>query len=320
VTVPQAQDQFPFLKQFVNNWPLYDIVSRFLHNHSRYMQTKLSGLNVTQGGSVNSEVDKGEASDIPDDPQDEEQIEMDVEEENGMDVEGGEHDEEENEMDVKGENENENEMDVEDGEHDPQTDENVIGPQVPHRPDPDSQAAQANPPPPSHPSPSKAQSKPRPKQVQNSKPTGNTQPHEPLTPSHPGVTKAPSMAGPKSHEKRALKKGSHPDSQAAAAPSTPAPNKTQSRPRLKLVGNSKPTGIADTVSPQAPSTISPTIKIPPKHLRTKAMLENVPAHPKRAMDDAPEDTETSPPAKKSRNSYSEPEDVVCPSLNNDVKG
>ena len=421
MTVPQAQDQFPFLKRFVNNWPLYDIVSRFLRNHSRYMQTKFSGLDVTQGGSVDSEVDKGDAGDAPNDPQGEEENEMDVEEENGMDVEEGEHDEEENEMDV------------EDGEHDPQTDENVIGPQVPHppppshpvqskapsttktlerrvpkkgsrpdpdsqaaggpsqshradppppshpvqskappttktlerrapkkgsRPDPDSQAAggpsqshQVGPPPPSHPSPSKepAQSKSRPKQVQNSNATGNTQLHDshgehdpqtsesvvarskhntqepsqcrladPQPPFHPGVSKAPSTARPKTHEKRAPKNGSRPDSRVAAAPPTPTPNKTQSRPRPKQVGNSKLTGTADTVSPQAPSTISATIKIPPKHLRTKGMLEHMTAHPKRAMDDAQEDTETSPPAKKSRNTYAE--NVVCPSSNNARKG
>ena len=71
------------------------------------MQTKFSGLDITQGGSVDSEVDKGDAGDAPNDPQGEEENEMDVEEENGMDVKEGEHDEEENEMDVK------------DGEHDP---------------------------------------------------------------------------------------------------------------------------------------------------------------------------------------------------------
>ncbi|KAF8549655.1 hypothetical protein OG21DRAFT_1525676 [Imleria badia] len=94
-----AQDQFPLLKRFVNTWPLYDIISRFLRNHSRYMQTKLSGLDVTQGGSVDSEVNKGDA---PSDLLGEEQDEMDVEE--------GGHDEEQNEMDVK----EGNEMDVKD--------------------------------------------------------------------------------------------------------------------------------------------------------------------------------------------------------------
>ena len=138
MTVPQAQDQFLLLKRFVNNWPLYDIVSRFLRNHSRYVQTKLSGLDVTQGGSVDSEVDKGDAGNAPSDPQGEEQ--------NDMNVEEGEQHEEENEMDV----EEDNGMDAEDGEHDSQTDENTIGPQVPalekrapkkgSRPDPDSQA------------------------------------------------------------------------------------------------------------------------------------------------------------------------------------
>ena len=77
-------------------WPLYNIVSRFLHNHLRYMQTKLSGLDITQGGSVDLEVDKGDTSDAPSDPQDKEQ--------NNMNVEEGKQHEEENETDVEEDN------------------------------------------------------------------------------------------------------------------------------------------------------------------------------------------------------------------------
>ncbi|KAI9574218.1 hypothetical protein HD554DRAFT_10549 [Boletus coccyginus] len=89
-----AQDQFPFLKWFVNNWPLYDILSRFLQNHSRYLQTKLSGLDVTRGGLL--EDDESNASDVSGDPQDEE----------------------------------DDYVDASDGDHDPQTDENAISRQV----------------------------------------------------------------------------------------------------------------------------------------------------------------------------------------------
>ena len=144
-------------------WPLYNIVSRFLHSHLHYMQTKLSGLDITQGGSVDLEVDKGDAGDAPSDPQGEKQ--------NDMDVEEGKQHENENETDV----EEDNGMDAEDGEHDSQTDKNTISPQVPvlekHAPkkglclDPDSQAVggpsqsrQADLPPPSQPGPSKAPS------------------------------------------------------------------------------------------------------------------------------------------------------------------